>query len=131
VADFGKKTRKINVTSGEFKSYRVPINLHQHRFVYFYFDTENLELVEHLVSNHLPAIGKKRGSGYGEIESFKIEKIEYNPFEENVIRPIPVEKIENLQEFAVKFGGNFISRYTAYKPPYHQNQNFTDCFMPK
>jgi CRISPR type IV-associated protein Csf3 len=130
LADFGKKARKINVTSGEFKSYRVHITTHQHKEVFFYFDTEDVSQVEYLLKKHLPAIGKKRSSGYGEIECFNIEKIEHNPFETEILRPIPLKSIDNLSEFTKQYGNNYYSRYTAFRPPYHQSENFEDCFVP-
>jgi CRISPR type IV-associated protein Csf3 len=130
LANFGKKARKINVTSGEFKSYRVALNVHQHKEVFFYFDSENVELVKYLLTKHLPSIGKKRSSGYGEIQNFVVEKIDYNPFEEDILRPIPMESIGNMQEFIQKYGNKYYSRYTACKPPYHQSANFKDCIVP-
>lgn len=117
LVDFGGKTEKIIINKGEFKSYDIPISTHYVNRGWFYFESEDIEQVKRLVSKHLYGIGKKTAYGYGAIKTFHVEHIEYDPFSEKILRPIPVlEKItkENMQ-------------YCAYKPPYWLPLNFSLC----
>lgn len=120
LADFGKKVKKVRINAGEFKSYDMPVVLQNIKTVWFYFASDNIERVRYLVANHLWGIGKKTAQGYGEVESFQIEEIEYNPFLSEVIRPIPVNEsdLANLQKLSVRLMG--------FRPPYWlpENQGF-------
>lgn len=115
--DFGGKTEKITINNGDFKSYDIPVTTHFVRNGWFYFESNDVNKVNELVSNHLYGIGKKTAYGYGKIKMFHVEHIKYDPFVENVLRPIPVlgqKAKENMQ-------------YCAYKPPYWLPCNFNLC----
>jgi len=122
LVDFGKKTKKVRISAGEFKSYDMPITIHDIKVCWFYFDTEEIEKVKELLK-YLYGIGKKTTQGYGEIESFSIEKISFNPFAEKVIRPIPVKPIDIVKN------ANLSVKMMGYKPPYWLPSNQGYCLV--
>lgn len=83
LVDFKGKSKRIRVNAGQFKSYDINLPLSKIDKVWFFFDSSDIEEVKRLIS-HLYGIGKKTAYGYGEIESFEIEQIDYNPFEQNI-----------------------------------------------
>lgn len=118
--DFGKKVAKVRSSAGEFKPYNTPIVLHSIGEVWFYFDTPDLPAVERLI-RHLPGIGKKVGMGYGEIESYTIAALDYDPFATAILRPIPITPDRIRPGMAVQF--------TAHQSPYWWPNNFTYCLV--
>lgn len=118
IVNFGKKLKKVMINKGDYKSYDIPIVLHNIKEVWFYFESKNIKEVENLISKHLYGIGKKTSQGYGEIESFEIENIDFNPFEQ-IIRPIPASSDYILQ------GGS--ARMMGYRPPYWLPENQKLC----
>lgn len=121
LADFGKKVSKVRINAGDYKSYDMPIVLQNIKQVWFYFASTDIERVRQLVSKHLWGIGKKTAQGYGEIEGFEIESIDYDPFLTKVLRPIPVknEDLKNLTNLNVRMMG--------FRPPYWLPENQTYC----
>lgn len=116
IADFGKSKRQIEIDKGSFKSYDMPLNLNSIYQVWFYFDSDNVDFVEKLINSYLFGIGKKTSQGYGEIDNFIIDKIDYNPFEK-VIRPIPISKNLTENERINLMINNQIANMRI-KPPY-------------
>jgi len=119
IADFKKVARKVNIRGGEYKSYMIPYELVRLRECWFYFATNELSKVEHLIEKHLRGIGKKIGSGFGAFYDYKIEehnvdnKEQY--FIDNLLRPIPCDTpLEN---------GVMMS----WKPPYWAPCNIGIC----
>lgn len=119
------KTKRIRINAGEFKSYDVPIVVFDLKTVWFYFDSNNITEVERLVKTHLYGIGKKTAYGYGEITGFTIDKIDFDPFVNSVIRPIPMEPTDLTNGKKIK------SKLMAWKPPYWLPENQTFCIAPQ
>lgn len=70
-------------------------------------------------------IGKRRGSGYGEVRNWVIEDGDYDGilgFNDNPMRPIPEALYEGNKD-ALKIE-------TAWKPPYWEPTNKAICFAP-
>lgn len=57
-------------------------------------------------------------------ECFEIAELDYNPFEAELLRPIPVNA-------AIEQKLTGIIKYCTYKPPYHQTQFAERCLCPK
>lgn len=121
LADFGKKPAKILISKGDYKSYDIPIVLHNIPECYFYVETDNIAEVERLIKTHLWGMGKKSSQGYGQIEKYEIETIDYNPFAE-IIRPIPIPKEVFLQGKL-----NVKGKLMGWRPPYWLPENQTFC----
>lgn len=122
LADFGKgKNRSISIQSGEFKSYDIPFPIIDIPKVWFYFDSNNIAEIDRLIDNYISHIGKKRSQGFGYIKSKKLEIIDFNPFENEIIRPIPFELIEKDKYESVELD------YASWKPPYWNDCNFALC----
>lgn len=113
IADFGKRIRKVAINKGGFKSYDMPLQLKDIEEVWFFFKSNNLENVKHLLK-HLYGIGKKIAQGHGLIESYKIED-SFDKFK----RQIPVKFIKDNTSSQIQ--------YCAYKPPYWMVSNYEVC----
>jgi CRISPR type IV-associated protein Csf3 len=122
LVNFQKRVKKIRVNAGEYKSYDMPIVLHNIKQVWFYFASHDVARMEELISKYLFGIGKKTSFGQGEIEKFVIEAIDHNPFEQ-VIRPIPAN-IDDVRS------GKLSVSLMGWKPPYWLPQNQTFCLNP-
>lgn len=118
------KVKRIRINAGEFKSYDIPIVIFDLKSVWFYFKSNNVGEVERLVKTHLYGIGKKTAYGYGEIKTFVITELDHDPFEESVIRPIPMQPTD------LTSGKNIKSKLMAWKPPYWLPSNQTFCIAP-
>ena len=116
--------KEINVSSGEFRSYEVPMNLKLVDKVWFYFDTDNLEFLEELIK-HIHSLGKKRNRGKGRVKNYVIEKIDMNFFDE-VRRPIPIRLID-MKKYE---GKEFEIRQSTFKPPYWNYSKLELCVYP-
>lgn len=120
LADFRKKKRKVRINAGPQKSYDMPMRLVDIPECYFYFQSEDPAEVERLIGKHIIGIGKKRKYGHGYIKSFKIEPVDYDPFEQ-IIRPIPVDP-DNLE-----FVPGMEVTNVAWYPPYWMPENHALC----
>lgn len=115
LANFGKQKRKVRVNAGTFKSYSMPIRLVDVGECWFYFQSENVSEVIRLLDTHIVGLGKKIAQGYGLISSFEVAELSYNPFLNDIIRPIPTsEKGNNV-------------RYIGFRPPYWMSDNQGYC----
>lgn len=120
LANFGKRKRKVRVNAGPHKSYDMPMRLVDIPECYFYFQSADVQEVERLLKTHIVGIGKKMSQGNGLIESFEIEQIDFNPFNET-IRPIPVKEIQ--------FKDGLYIAYVGYYPPYWLPENQKMCII--
>lgn len=122
-ADFGKKKAAVMINKGDHKSYDMPIVIQRIAKVWFYFASDNVDRVRALVQNHLWGLGKKTGMGFGEIESFEIEAVTYDPFITQIIRPVPAkdEDLKNLNSLNLRMMG--------WRPPYWAQENQAFCIV--
>lgn len=125
IVDFGKSKRRINVSSGEFKSYDIPIETHDIKQGYFYFESEDVNEVEKLVAKNIFAIGKKTSQGYGMYKNFSIIKSDDFEWTEKIVRPIPTEFV-NLNKIK---GSKLKCIDIPCYPPYWSGES-KQCFIP-
>jgi hypothetical protein len=109
VVDFGKTRKRINVGSGQFKSYDIPIVTNYARKVWFYFDGDPNE-IEKLIAGNIAGFGKKSSIGYGFYSSFGIERSDNQKM--LYYRPVLPELLPQMQGFKL------IIRAGRIKPPY-------------
>jgi len=134
LADFKKRVRKVRVNAGSFKSYDMPLNLWHVPEVWFYFQSDDIQRVQQLLLTQLAGIGKKVSQGYGFYSRFDIAEEEEVRFDTHVLRPLKkgtastILTVNNTIEKQEKV--TLHSRYCAWRPPYHNPENFTDCIYP-
>ena len=128
MAGFKGGKRKVAIDRGEFKTTQIPLRTIAVPEVWFYFQSDNPELVAKLVTDHLPGIGKKTRRGGGNYKSFTIEQCD-NVFETQILRPIPVndDYVHDMIEAAKTSEQNIKVQYRAWKIPYWLPENFTHC----
>lgn len=118
LVDFGKRVPKVKINAGEFKSYNMPLTLHQIPKVWFYCETEDVKKVVGLLSKHIWGIGKKTSQGWGEVDRIKYEEVPPIPWEN--LRPIPVK--DRVTDGHVRF--------LATRPPYWLTDHYEWCLVP-
>lgn len=124
--DFGKKRGKINVSSGEYKAYRMPEVIRLISDVTFYA-YGNKGKIENLLK-HMKHIGKKTAIGWGRVKEWRVESVEDDRTdicEYGLSRPIPVDSA-TVEQIKV---AHTIQRI-ANKPPYWNYKNTKECFVP-
>lgn len=124
--DFGNKRGKINVSSGEYKAYRMPEVIRIVSNVTFYaFGTKSK--IEDLL-NYIHHIGKKSSIGWGRVKEWVVEEIEndytsVSPY--GLARPIPVNVANQEERNAA-----YTIQRIAIKPPYWNHRNVKECYVP-
>jgi CRISPR type IV-associated protein Csf3 len=119
IVNFGKKKREVNVSRGEFKSYDMPRVVHALKRVWFYFESDNVQEVERLISQHLRGIGKEVNIGFGVFKSFEITETAELSFDTHLLRPMPKDLVSKEQVANSEAQGYLVAtQYKAYKPPY-------------
>jgi hypothetical protein len=117
--------KKINIGSGEYKRYDMPMPYTSAEEIVFYANG-NKEEIERLLQ-YIPGIGKKRTQGYGNVRTWKVELSDhdYSVVKDGVpMRPIPVLEAAS---FDLKCD---VEMLFASKAPYWHRANLTQCFMP-
>ena len=126
LADFKKSKRKFHAGKGAFKSYDMPIQLHNIKTVWFYFKGD-AEEVGRLIDQHLAGIGKKISQGNGFFDSYEIESADDRIFEDILLRPIPIEYSLNARYTETT---PHVIRYCGYRPSYYLHENMKKCIYP-
>ena len=117
--------KNINIGSGEFKRYNMPMPYTSTEELVFYANGSKPEIQRLLTL--IPSIGKKRTQGYGNIRSWTVESSEHDwsVVRDGVpMRPIPVSE---GKQFNLKC--DVIMQF-AYRPPYWHRKNLTQTYMP-
>lgn len=126
LADFKKSKRKVHTGKGAFKSYDMPIPLHNIKTVWFYF-VGDADKVKHLIDRHLTGIGKKISQGYGFFKSFEIKPAAKQLFSDILLRPIPIASAMNYRYSETS---PYSIRYCGYRPSYYLSENQAKCIYP-
>lgn len=119
--DFGKAKRQINVASGTFRSYNMPLAGKVVNSAYWEFIGDGEKVLD-IIENYLWAVGKKTSQGFGVIKSIALEKINAVAIDILNKRPIPLS-------IAKQFNIKGQKRLCAYKPPYWLSEP-TECVCP-
>lgn len=127
LADFGRTQRKIHTGKGAFKSYDMPLPLHNIDFAVFFFKGD-AEEVSRLIDRHLAGIGKKISQGYGFFESYKIQPASDILFDRMLLRPIPVASAMNSD--IIERDPNYHIKFCGYRPSYYLSENQAKCIYP-
>lgn len=151
--DWQGKTEKVNLGSGGFKNYKMPMETLVVPEVWFYFESGNLDKIKLLVEHYLFNIGKKGSQGFGKFNDYRITSIDHSvaSFDTKILRPIPMRFLEvwsqNANDSAylanknskrrakIRRKGALIqlvkeTQYTAWKAPYWQPSNMELCAVP-
>ncbi len=120
--DFGGNKEAIVTSNGPYRAYAMPLMVSSAPKV-VWFARGKKEEIEKLLSN-IPALGKKRAIGYGNISKWEVAEIENErsiTMPGGVARHLPVE-------YGV-YPNN--KRNVSYKPPYWDRRYFAECYLPK
>lgn len=126
VTGFKGKVR-VDVGSGHFKSYHMPLVLKSYKTIEFYVRGDTERVME-LLEKHINFLGKKSSQGYGEVRCWSFEETEedYSLWKDGQpMRPMPAKECEeelkgklfNMQEYAII-------------PPYWRHDHREICIMP-
>ncbi|MFW9872933.1 MAG: hypothetical protein ACFFG0_07515 [Candidatus Thorarchaeota archaeon] len=120
-----KRIKRIYISSGKFKNYKIQIPYIPSTKVIFY-GNGNISEIEYLLRG-LSGLGKKISIGYGFIKDFKIREIESDISiinKDNIsMKPIPIEFLKGNKDKVEKM-------FLGYKFPYWSKTNITLCAIP-
>lgn len=125
LADFGKARRRINTSSGLYRSYNVPMPAKSLASGWFVFRGDGY-VVRDLLETWLIGIGKKVTEGFGWIEEWRLEESALTWREILALRPVPVRLAPHL---GIETTGRRQELH-AWKPPYWLRRNCELCLMP-
>jgi hypothetical protein len=126
LADFGKNLRKVHTGKGAFKSFDVPLPLHNIESVHFYF-VGDLERVKYLIDKHLTGIGKKISQGYGFFKTYGVSPGHRQLFEDILLRPVPIKSAIHYRYHETN---PHVIKFCGYRPSYYLQENQAKCLYP-
>jgi len=128
----GKGKARVDIGSGHFKNYHMPLVIKSYKTINFYAKGDIKE-VERLLTTYITHIGKKASQGYGEILNMKFEEIDedYSQFKGGrPTRPIPVSQYPEYKEWCLANDIYMIIAKHPIKPPYWRTDCIEWCYMP-
>jgi CRISPR type IV-associated protein Csf3 len=124
----GKGKQRIDIGSGNFKSYHMPLVIKSYKNITFYVRGD-MENVKELLENYIYYLGKKSSQGYGQIRKWEFKEVEqdWSIWKDNKpMRPIPGLQ---CQEY-IKVGKDLNLQECAIIPPYWRQDYRELCVMP-
>ena len=127
--DFHNENKRIDVSKGEYKNYRVPQVIKVVGDIEFY-GYGTISKIKELLE-YIPAIGKKPGEGWGIVKEWVVE-----PFEEDwsyysdkygIMRPIPIDEYKANAED----NRQYTVRQCSVLPPSWKQCNQRLCYVPE
>ena len=122
LADFGKAKRRIDTSSGQYRSFNMPLPARVIQEAWFFFIGDGTR-VQELLDRWIWAIGKKPSEGFGVIKNITLHPWDINELEVLSMRPVPVEIAQSL-------GIQGMEQYCAWRPPYWGRRNHARCVVP-
>ncbi len=132
VAFRGRGKERIDIGSGFYKNYHMPLVLKSYKTITFYVRGDMAE-IKRLLEKYIFYLGKKGSQGYGQIRRWEFEEIEkdYSLFKKGeIMRPIPAEQCEEYVEQQMRLGKNINARQHPTIPPYWRKETEL-CLMPE
>jgi CRISPR type IV-associated protein Csf3 len=134
IVKFSNKVKqRIDIGSGYFKSYHIPLIIKSYKEIVFYIRGD-IKQVDYLLNKHIFYIGKKASQAYGEIREIIIEKVnyDYSMFKDGYpMRPIPVRQYSDYIKQCVEEQKEFTIDNYSVKLPYWRTDFIEMCFMPR
>jgi len=122
LADFGKARRRIDTTSGQYRSFNMPLSAKVIQDGWFGFIGDGERVLE-LMNRWIWAIGKKPSEGFGVIDSIRLEPWVCAAKDILALRPVPID-------VAKEWELNGIEQFCAWRPPYWGRRNHARCIVP-
>jgi len=124
---FGKAKRKVNIGSGYYKSYDMPIVINSVDNIVFYFIGDKNKIKE--LVDYIVGIGKKVKAGFGWFSSFEITIAEKEEQKYLLFRPLPLKVMaDNIfkdRDFS------YVNDYGSYRAPYWLGEYQENILIPK
>jgi len=121
LADFGKARRRVDTSSGKYRSYNMPLPAVVVQKAFFVFIGKSD--VADMINDYIVGIGKKRNQGFGWIRDMKLSNADYTCFDIARMRPVP-------EEIAKKHDIKGMLKYCAWQSPYWLRDNMCKCIVP-
>lgn len=121
--DFGKKSTKVNLTSGKYKAYRMPLVVYNFEKLVWFAHCEPEETIR--LCQAVTAIGKKRSQGFGFVDRWEFEDwhSDWSDVDDkgNIMRPLPFNGV-------LIDGGKIMQ--CGLRPPYWHRESQEVCYVP-
>lgn len=127
----GKGKQRVDIGSGHYKNYHMPLVLKSYKTITFYVRGDMQE-VQRLLENYIFYLGKKGSQGYGQILKWEFEEIteDWSIWkDEKPMRPIPAKEYAGNLEALTKTIGIVNIRRHPVIPPYWRTETEM-CVMP-
>lgn len=120
------RRRKVNVGSGEFKSYHQPIYVETVERLVWYAIGDSDE-AERLLNTHITHLGKKHNRGYGVVVVWQVEE-----YDGPVDRWLWRENGQPARAIPTEFLGEWDGEvaWAGYRPPYWLQAHHAWCAVP-
>ncbi len=123
LADFGKTKRRVDTSSGKYRSYNMPLPAVCVNSGYFVFAGLGKKVLK-IMKDYIVGIGKKRGEGFGWIDFMELTKAPELKIKDIIrLRPIP-KKIAEKNDIKGDIS------FCAWKAPYWLRTNSCECVVP-
>jgi CRISPR type IV-associated protein Csf3 len=127
-----KNKKRVDIASGHYKGYHMPLVIKSFKTITFYASGDYVEIIR-LLNKHIHFIGKKASQGHGEIGKILVNKIDEDKslfYEDKPMRPIPVEECKDYIDLAAGKNIKLNIMQHPVKPPYWRTDCMEYCFMP-
>lgn len=125
----GRGMERIDIGSGHFKNYHMPLVLKSYNTITFYVQGD-MKQIERLLCENIFYLGKKGSQGFGQIKGWDFAETDENYSlwkDGKVMRPIPYER---YQDVIALYEHQFAVRRYPIIPPYWRQDNIELCIMP-
>lgn len=127
----GRGKKRVDIGSGFYKNYHMPIVLKSYKQISFYVRGDK-EKISKLLDNYIHYLGKKGSQGYGQIRKWEYEKVDkdYSLWKKNYpMRPIPVTECGEEVEKLMRKGELINTSKHPVIPPYWREEKEL-CIIP-
>lgn len=127
----GRKRKRVDIGSGFYKNYHMPLVLNSYKEIIFYARGDKEE-IERLLNSYIHYIGKKGSQGYGQVNKWTVDETteDWSLWKDNrPMRPIPADKSKDYIEKLMKEEKNIEMRQHPTVPPYWREEKEL-CIMP-
>lgn len=129
----GKGKQRVDIGSGHYKNYHMPLVLKSYKTITFYVRGDMQE-VQRLLENYIFYLGKKGSQGYGQILKWEFEEIteDWSIWKDGkAMRPIPAKSCKEYFEQKIEEQTNiFVTRHPVI-PPYWRTDYIELCLFPE
>ncbi len=129
----GKGKQRVDIGSGHYKNYHMPLVLKSYKTITFYVRGDMQE-IQRLLEKYIMYLGKKGSQGYGQILRWEFEEIteDWSIWKDKrAMRPIPAKECKEHFERKIEEQRNIFVTKHPIIPPYWRTDHIELCLFPE